>query len=116
MELYTGKFKVFKPFGGIEEWCKTYCRDVANTTELPKYCDTWKEAFSDNDLSHGKYIIINGTHIAEMIDIKEHDSYGSCSGTQNADGSISFLAHWYNGGAGFNEVIEEIANQHMTKE
>ena len=73
-----------------------------------------KEGYSfdmdEYDIEHytSKQLIQIGKDWYEWIDKKELDPYGDSDATVNEDGSISFFAHWYNGGGSLEEVLRDV--------
>ncbi len=64
----------------------------------------WDDTFYGNDLQEKYVVTDNGVY-----KLLEHEgmSEGDCSLKRNKDGTIDFYISFYNGGGGFDEVIED---------
>lgn len=56
-----------------------------------------------------------GDKLYEMMDYKDISDEDICDASRNSDGSISFVVRYYNGGCGFDEVLED-AVEELSKE
>lgn len=63
-------------------------------------------------------IILDGGNVVQLdsgyyhlIEHREHDPFGDTYGMKTDDGCIAFLCYWYNGGAGFEEVLDEVVRK-----
>lgn len=59
---------------------------------------------------YGEYFLANN-ELYEILEDKKDESFDVAEGTLNPDGSISYIAMFYNGGASLREVLEEIVNK-----
>jgi len=69
--------------------------------------------FEDIDLAAGWFYSEEVTCVDGVfyeVNDKEYEESGDVDGTLNDDGTIDFLCFWYNGGAGFDEVLESAIN------
>ena len=83
-----------------EEWAENTLKELK--IERDDYYDTAFEQITEE----GKYVVVDEQ--LYLIEDTELDEEGICRGTTDADGNINYVAQFYNGGAGFTEVIEEI--------
>lgn len=68
----------------------------------------WAYLLADNE--YEKYVYLN-ERLFEIIENEELDPYNDIARTHKLDnGDISFELKYYNGGAGFTEVLEEALN------
>ena len=104
MELHVGRaVKVKCGSADLEELSKIICEERFISLD---FYDTWEEAILC-ELGE-EYAVINGVlYKVEDASIEE----GTCTATENADGSISYTLHYYNGGCGFNEALEDAVNE-----
>lgn len=66
------------------------------------YYRTDKKKFHDPT-----YEILNDQIYEVLENVDLSDDGGFCKLTRNEDGTISFIASWYNGGASLSEVLED---------
>lgn len=100
MEHHIGKaIKLVMP-QDKEEWAINTL--VEEKMERDDYYDTaWEQIINESD----KYVFVKEQ--LWFLDDKEVED-DVCQGYIQEDGSIEYVANWYNGGAGFKEVIEAI--------
>lgn len=93
--------------------------DTQDKTDIEFAVDTLKEKgkelndFYEDALEqlvdeyYEQYFLANG-ELWEILEDEEHEDMYVAQGTVNTDGSISYVAMYYNGGASLSEVLEEI--------
>lgn len=107
-EKHFGKLKKVENVLINEDWYKEQCVK-AGYNDLNKYIfDTWEELFKGCCLfsDDTKYLFINN----ELYLLIEHeeDEYADIIKTwKNEDGTISFVAEFYNGGTCLVEVLND---------
>lgn len=73
--------------------------------EKKPWYDSYKEAFFEE--SDENPYILNGEYVWEIIEDEEEDYYGELMIlTPNNDGTLSFVAQYYNGATYLEEMIE----------
>lgn len=95
-----------------EEWYKEQClkngMDPADVGPSPTQYSSWKYAFMDDvgwDFPDScKYVTV-GDKMYEMIEHEETED-DICKFWKNSDGTISFMAEFYNGGTCLSEIVE----------
>lgn len=115
-ELHIGTLKEVDLNGlTAEDWCQNFLFEKFKSKKPSEILDgmrTYIEAFNEysyNISEFQKYIILKN-RVFEISD-KECDPCGHSSATKNPDGTISYFALWYNGGAGFEEVLEDCLDE-----
>lgn len=109
-ETHFGKLrKVIIPENQtIEEWCKAKCLEM-NITELPSYCDDWREVIK---YDYSEKYFFTGDEIWEAFEHVECDEGDDINVMNpNEDGTITFVMQFYNGGTCLGEMIEEGLNK-----
>lgn len=103
MEGYRGRL-IPVDLGGLEldEWVQK----TLDRTELPEYCEDWLEALYE--FRYNDFVYDVKTSTIYEVQRQPLDPYGFIEAERNADGSVSFLVSYYNGGASFGEVAETV--------
>ena len=105
-ETHFGKIKKIELQNKtIEQFFQEKC--IENSIfKIDKGYNTWKETYFDN-ISYEKYFIVNNVvwEAIEHTEIDEGDDISII--TPNADGTLSFIMQFYNGGTCLSEIIEE---------
>lgn len=102
-ETHFGKLKkVSLNNQSIEDWCKAKLSEVG-MIELLGY-SSWQELFRDE--FHNKYFF-NKNCVWEVIEHMETDDNDIYHLSENADGTLTFVMSFYNGGTCLSECIEE---------
>jgi hypothetical protein len=109
-EFHTGKLYPVN-FGKDLEG---YCRRIAESNNIELEED-WQEDFRDkfdeyaNKRGHAKEeYFIQGENLYRVIDhVESEDEDYFMKLSRNADGGISFIGQFYNGGTCFSEMLEE---------
>jgi hypothetical protein len=109
-EFHTGKLYPVKSQGTLEETCKVIAKRF--NVELG---DDWQEDFMDHfdeySNKRGKVneeYFIHGENLYRVIDHEEsEDDEYYMNLKRTADGGISFVGTFYNGGTCFSEMLEE---------
>lgn len=73
----------------------------------------WQEAFNEAMYDHGalpEYMLLND-QIYEILEEEKLHPCGHVMVSQHPDGTLSYLACWYNGGASLEEVLEDAIKQ-----
>lgn len=121
-ETRRGKLRLVPNIEGEETYEKKAKEIVASLPVPEKEVDYiaglfaeegWEQALDEADYyaRSGKgtpdYEILNGKiyEVLENVDLTEDG--GFCEITKNPDGTLSFIASWYNGGASLSEVLED---------
>lgn len=100
METHKGKLIPICNFGDtLEERAEAACNQFG--FQKAEWHDSWLECLRDE--GYRKVYIHNGV-VYEVHD-EELDSCGFAEATENEDGSIDYFISYYNGGAGFDEVL-----------
>jgi len=98
MEIVIGKIKkVDTPAGYTTKEKVDWLISQGYSFDMDEY---------EMDFYTSEQLINIGEYWYEWIEKNELDPYGDCRVTRNSDGSISFFAHWYNGGGSLEEVLE----------
>ena len=100
MELHTGTLRYIATMNDLID-----AESVVAMFDIPEdLYEIIEGKFNYLCISSG-YIVLNDTLYS--IESQEHDEYGVVTLKKNADGSIDFLAHFYNGGGCLSEVLED---------
>jgi len=75
-------------------------------TELDDYEDSWLEALQE-DL-YDSYYYDRNSDTLYAVQRERLDPNGFVHSKPNADGTIDFLVSYYNGGASFGEIMDEV--------
>ena len=112
MELHTGKVKAVEVFEG-ETVDDVWLRLATEHGFIPENpLEDFRSDFGEylyEKLGPGyvnRYVQVKDV-IYEVIEDEEHEPYGFTRATKQPDGTISYILYWYNGGAGFGEVLED---------
>ena len=102
MEGWVGKaIPVYPELKGIDAVRKV----ISDAGQIPSSNDVWDLMDQIYYLKlKEEYEFVNDQ--LYILDAKRFED-GIIDGTLNDDGSIDFIIHWYNGGAGRNEVLED---------
>lgn len=102
METHVGTLQEID-LGGLtlEEKCKELCDQ--HNVKMASYYKCYQELLED--MLDNWYIILNG--VLYRIDDKEIDEDYCCQITEHNDGSLSYYAHFYNGGTCLIECLED---------
>jgi hypothetical protein len=102
-EHHIGKLRKVEINEGysVEDWCREKCQEAGIPT-IPEYYDSWQETLKN---VYETYFFVNDA-VWEVFDHTEFedDIYKM---VPNADGTISFIMSFYNGGTCLSECIEE---------
>jgi hypothetical protein len=109
-EFHTGRLYPMNFGKDLEGWCRRVA--TANKIELG---EDWQEDFRDafdeyaNKIGNAKEeYFIQGENLYRVIDhVQNEDEEYFMKLSRNADGSISFISQFYNGGTCFSEMLEE---------
>ena len=104
-ELHKGKLVplLFSPEKTKEECAEFLCKRMGYERDY-EYEDTWMDTLNENGY---REIFIYENRFYQVLDT-EYPDMDAVDGTLNADGSIDYLLAYYNGGASFNEVLEQV--------
>lgn len=100
MELQVGKATPIE----IPEECKTLYEKVCHLRKLGYVFDDFEEGDDAAWLYGDNIEYIDGIFYA--IETQNFEECGGSTATKNKDGTYDFVCYWYNGGAGFGEVLE----------
>ena len=104
MEYRYGKLKKLDMGGStLEEYCERLCNENG-ITQLSNYNDNWAEEV-EYELGE-KYMVLNNK-VYEIIENKWIDPEELCRINILPDGTIDYVASFYNGGTYLGEVLEE---------
>lgn len=100
---YTGTLREVADRGmKLEDLCESLC-DLNGYGNRDRY-ESWEECLSDNGSE--KFVVANDS--VYTIDLlEESDDEDIFHSTKNADGLITFVVSYYNGGCSFSEAISE---------
>jgi len=106
MEACKGKLKPMMLRGvTMEERAEDACKQLEYARE--DYHSSWLEVLRDEGYKK--------VYIRDDIIYKVHntdlDAYGFSEASKNDDASIDYIQLWHNGGAGFDEVLDEAINR-----
>jgi len=106
METHIGKLRKVEGVTNVDHWCQTLChsRDIH---ELKSYYRTWMEVVRDN---FDEYLITD-TEVYEKFDTVEVEDDDVYQIHENADGTLSYVMRFYNGGTCLQECLEESIEQ-----
>ena len=100
METHKGKLVPMMLNGvTMEERAQHACNILGYENDC---YDSWMECLEDNGCGS---VFVRGDIIYKVED-EELDPYGFAEATLNEDGTIDYFLHWYNGGGGFEEVLD----------
>jgi hypothetical protein len=105
-ELHIGKLRKIelKENHSLEDFYKEKLKEI-RITELKSYNNDWEDEFKDK--FYNKYFIVNDI-IWEIFEHEEKDDSDDIYELKpNADGTLSFIMKFYNGGTCLSECIEE---------
>lgn len=104
IERHVGRIKKVDLKGlSVDDFFKNKCEESG--IEKNQWHDSYKEAFCEQ--SDENPYIVNGEDIWEIIEDEEEDDYEELMIlTPNNDGTLSFVAQYYNGGTYLEEMIE----------
>lgn len=89
---------------GLDDWIQS----ELGTTELGSDCDSWREALLDG---RGDEFLIDQHDNLYRIEAEQLDPHDLADGTLHSDGSLEFIASFYNGGTWLSEVLEELLDE-----
>lgn len=100
----------------VESFCKGMC-EKEGITSIPSYNQSWIETFKYDSKAASEYFILNNNIIYKMAEhlAGDDDSY-FMKIYPNADGSLSFIGQFYNGGTCLDEMLSEALEEHINKE
>lgn len=101
MELHTGKL-IPVECSDIEKFLE-FAHTEKNIA-LDSYYDSYIDQV-EHSIESG-YMVYNGKLF--KVENTEHDSYGEIEGKFNPDGSVSYIAFFYNGSCGLTEALESV--------
>lgn len=105
VDTYRGKLVPVDLEGGtLDDWIQKRL----DRTELDDYEDSWLEALHE-DL-YDSYHYDRNSGILYEVQRERLDPNGFVHSKRNADGTIDFLVSYYNGGASFGEVMDEVVD------
>jgi hypothetical protein len=104
-ETHIGKLRRVDLSGQtLEQWAETECKKLG-VTKLSSYNKTWIEQFIDKSNNYEKYFVVK-KELWETFDHKEiEDDIDEF--TLQPDGTIHFVAQFYNGGTCLSEIVGE---------
>jgi hypothetical protein len=112
-ETHIGKCK--RVFIGDEDSIEQFCRDKLlnefDTEYDAEFYSSYREQLME-DFSN-EYVII-GNSIYKILEDKSFENEEIIHASKSINNEIKYVLYWYNGGAGFNEVLEE-AIENMEK-
>jgi hypothetical protein len=90
----------------LEQWCEIKCKEVGNT-KIESYYNSWQEQARDCLESNNKYFFVDDEvwEVIEHIESQSGDDIDIMM--PNADGTITFVQQFYNGGTCLSECIED---------
>ncbi len=107
IEAKKGKIRLVPTLGAetMEELCERIAKenDYENDYQNDSCYDTYLEYFTDEA---DKFIVVDGS-LYELVQVTDFDYNQMIEAYPQDDGTIDFITVWYNGGAGFQEVLEE---------
>jgi hypothetical protein len=105
-EHHIGKLRkvVINEGYSIEDWCREKCQDAGIPT-IPEHYDSWQETLKFHLDLYETYFFVNDV-VWEVFDHTEFDD-DIYEMVPNADGTVSFIMSFYNGGTCLSECIEE---------
>lgn len=108
-ETRKGRIKLVENIEGETDYEKKACQIMEELGLSDDKYDWGSEVDTLLELTnYEKFMEINGK-LYEILEDEELE-YGFCEVAENSDGSISYIASWYNGGASFSEVLEKPIN------
>lgn len=113
-EMHKGKIRKVELHGKtVEEFCKEHL-NKNGVLELSAYSETWIDEFRERE--YEKYFFINKT--GEVYELIEHEEIGEDLDVfeREANGDISFVTSFYNGGTCLSERIDDSVSKMPTIE
>lgn len=102
IETHAGKLIPMDLEGAtLEDRAKEACLKLSLKKE-DQYHNSWLDCLKDE--GYDKVLVYGGV-IYDIQDV-DHTAKDVAEATVNPDGTIDYLVSFYNGGAGFNEVLE----------
>lgn len=106
--LYKGILKPIPLADGetYEDFARKECEK--NNIVKSNIYNNYIEALVDHYWNPEKYFFHEKSQILYIIDNTEYDPYNEIiEATENYDGSVEYILKYHNGGAGFDECLEE---------
>ena len=102
VETHRGKLIPLSLEGDtLEEQAKDACRHFGFNRE--SYHESWLACL--NDEGYKRACVID--NVIYKVEDTELDPYGFAFANKNEDGTIDYFINYYNGGASFNEVLDD---------
>ena len=111
VEFHTGRLRKIAIHSTTEEWCQSACQ-LNGIKEMSSYNKTWVDEFKDNDVLGKKYFIHNESIYEVLEHLQSDEENYFMRLINNADGTITFIGQFYNGGTCFDEMLEEALDEH----
>lgn len=105
VDTYRGKLT---PIDLGEQTLDQWIQSRLDRTELKDYEFSWLEALHEE--LYGSYHYDRESGTLYEVQRERFDPEGFVHSKRNADGTIDFLVSYYNGGASFGEVMDEVVD------
>jgi len=105
VDTYRGKLT---PVDLGERTLDQWIQNRIGRSELKDYEDSWLEALQEE--LYNAYHYDRDSEILYEVQRERFDPEGFVHSKRNADGTIEFLVSYYNGGASFGEVMDEVVD------